>query len=154
MNEQQPETLISRVKAMQSEYHTLLFAWFSPTKDFHFSGVSVEDEINKIWRKFRAYCKRNNIQLQGIRRIKTTRKHKAKVFELALFVPNASLDAVKNQLSDAFPKSDFKTTVMPPITEERGIQYIENIMLYPDQPNAYLSLISATPNPLATQTQQ
>ncbi|WP_219702118.1 hypothetical protein [Marinomonas lutimaris] len=154
MNIQQSKTLMSQIKAMQSEGHKLLFAYFAPTRDFHFSDISDVEEMHKSWNKFRAHCKINNIQLQGVRRFKTSIKRRRQILEVAFFVPRASIEAIKNQLSDAFPKPNFKITIMETLTEEGAIQYIENKMLHPDQASENPTLINATPNPLATQTQQ
>ncbi len=158
MNIQQTETLINRVQAMQSApenaNHEWLFCWFIPTKENHLSDNCDTKEMQKAWANFRAHCKRNNTQLQGVRRIKTTIKHKAQVFEVALLVPISSLESVKNQLNTAFPKTDFKTTVMQPVTEERGVEYIVNKMLRPNHPSEKATFINAIQNQLATQTQQ
>jgi hypothetical protein len=158
MTTQHIETIATRIKEMESRpenaNHEWVFGWFASTEQAIKPNKVVIEEMHKAWAHFRSYCKRNNLEIQGVRRIKTTIKHKAQIFEVALFIPSSSLEVTKNRLNTAFPKADFNTTVMQPITQERGVQYILNKMLCPNQPSEKPTLINATQSRLATQTQQ
>ncbi|SHG22880.1 hypothetical protein SAMN02745753_03499 [Marinomonas polaris DSM 16579] len=81
--------------------------------------------MNQTWRKFRAYCKRNDIQIQGFRRIKLGKKHHHPIFELGIFVSKESLETIREMLSQQFETDGYKSIAQQPVPSKSTTQYIE-----------------------------
>lgn len=132
MNIQQAEILINRVQAMQSAPENTnnewLFSWFTPKKDFHLSKDNAAEEMNKIWCKFRAYCKRNDIHYQGFRYITFGRTGSYPVLVTAFFSQKKSIEAISKALPLKLKNNGFQLITQTPSTNKGALQYIEKYL--------------------------
>ncbi|MGB3386113.1 MAG: hypothetical protein WBA64_15785 [Marinomonas sp.] len=131
MNMHNNSALLTRIKAMEARpenaNHEWVFDWFVTTKEKHNedSKQTAIKDMQKAWAHFRSSCHRNNLEIQGYRRVKLSKIHGHPTFEVGMYVPKESIQIITEMLSSKFEKYDLQSATKQSITFPSAAQYIE-----------------------------
>ncbi|PJE55626.1 hypothetical protein [Marinomonas sp. BSi20584] len=131
MTTQHSESIAARIKEMESRpenmNHEWLFGWFTTAKtkrDADSKEVTIK-EMHKAWAYFRSYCKRNDLEIQGYRRITLGQKHDHPKLEIGIFTQKESLKKISEALAGHFTDHGFKSVTKKAKEQCHVDQYIE-----------------------------
>ncbi len=131
MTTQHIESIAARIKEIESRpenaNHEWVFGWFFTAKPKH-NADSKEDTIKEMqnaWGNFRAYCKRNGLEIQGYRRITLGKKHDYPKQEIGIFASKESLEKISEALVQHFTDHGFKSIIKKAKEQSYVDQYIE-----------------------------
>ncbi|WP_392385103.1 hypothetical protein [Marinomonas primoryensis] len=129
MTTQHSESIAARIKEMESRpenaNHEWFFGWFVSAKQTDKSNNVIIEEMYKAWAYFRSYCKRNNLEIQGYRRITLGKKQDNPKQEIGIFASKESLEQIQEALSQLFRNHGFKSIIKEAKKEFHVDQYIE-----------------------------